>query len=148
MTSPANKPTGWLTSRKALVGVVVLIVLAGFVRQGATLDTPTKAGSTFQPVAWWPSDFSVTTDPTVAYQWAQGKVTCSLDSCWGMTVIPRDGCPAGLYVEVSITDSAGAAVGYSNDTAGSVQPGQRAQLVFENTEPTGKTARLTDVSCR
>lgn len=111
--------------------------------------TPQAAPQAAPVAAWWPSGFSATADPAVAYRWlAKNEFTCSLDSCWGMEAIARDGCPASLYVEVSVSDSSGAAVGYSNDTAGAVRAGQHAKLVFENTESTGRTARLTNVTCR
>jgi hypothetical protein len=77
------------------------------------------------------------------------EVTCtySSGSCWGMEAIARDGCPASLYVEISILDASGAAIGYSNDVAGSVSPGQHAKLTFDTMEDGASKARLAEVSC-
>jgi hypothetical protein len=64
-----------------------------------------------------------------------------------MYVIPKDGCPSSLYVELSILDSAGNAIGFTNDTAGAVIAGQQAKMVFDSLESGAVKARLTDVSC-
>ena len=66
-----------------------------------------------------------------------------------MTLIARDGCSSTLYAEVSVSDKAGTALRYSNVSVGSVTPGQRANLVFENTDgASAEMARLTTVTCR
>jgi hypothetical protein len=138
-----------MTSRSKFL--IIGAVFAGLwvIGHATPQPAPAPAPQAAPAANWIPTGFSATTDPTVAYRWlAKDQFSCSLDSCWGMEVVPRDGCPASLYVEVSVSDSSGAAVGYSNDTAGAVQPGQHAKLVFENTEATGKTARLTNVTCR
>lgn len=99
---------------------------------------------------WWPADFSpFAEDRSIAWRWMESsEYDCTADSCWGMLVIPRDGCRSSLYVELSIQDGSGAAVGYTNDTAGSVSPGQRAKMVFDSYEPGAAKARLAEISCR
>lgn len=136
-------------SRGILIVGAIIVVLYVIGNSSKTSSPASGGGAAPAVTAWWPAGFSATTDPKVAYKWSEkGTYSCELERCWGMEVIARDGCPSSLYVEVAVADSGGAAVGYSNDTAGAVQAGQHAKLVFENTEPTGQTARLTTVSCR
>lgn len=98
---------------------------------------------------WWPSDFSpYAEDPSIAWRWmTDGEYDCTADTCWGMFVIPRDGCRSSLYVELAIEDRSGAAVGYTNDTAGAVSPGQRAKMTFGSYELGAHKARLAEVAC-
>jgi hypothetical protein len=129
-----------------VLGIIVWAVLSrgsGSSSSAAATQRPTQATPA---AAWAPADYTISPDPKVAYRWLS-SVTCTLDSCWGIEAIARDGCPNSLYVELSITDSSGAAVGYTNDVAGAVAPGQHAKMTFENTEERGKNATVSKVSC-
>ena len=63
-----------------------------------------------------------------------------------MRVVARDGCDS-LYVELQTQDSAGTAVGWTNDTASHLAPGQVANLDFAITDDNVKTARLVEMNC-
>lgn len=131
--------------------VVVAVILAGC-SGGASVHTPRPTVASTPVAAWWPSDFTpAPSDRTVAYRWLKaGEFTCRYQTgsaCWGMYVIARDGCPGSLYVELSLTDGSGTVVGMANDTAGAVQRGQKAKLVFDTFEEAAMKARLADVSC-
>ena len=113
----------------------------------ANLAPPTRA-----PI-WYPAGFTAATSEqggAVAWRWLTStEVHCTYSdaSCFGMYAVPKTGCPSSLYVELSLIDSAGNAVGYTNDVAGAVSPGQQAKLVFDTFDKTVKQARLSKISC-
>lgn len=127
-----------------LVGLVVLLAVVTNNRSDSRAD-PRAPAATVE-ANWIPAGFLRSPESSVAYRWIDGQ-TCLLDSCWGIEAIARDGCPSSLYIELSIEDTAGTAVGYTNDTVSSLKAGQRAKFTFENSEDTGQKARVTKVSC-
>ncbi len=64
-----------------------------------------------------------------------------------MSVVTKNGCPSSIYVEIQLLDKSGSAVGYSNDTVGSLAPEQVAKLDFTVTEEDDVEARLTEINC-
>jgi hypothetical protein len=64
-----------------------------------------------------------------------------------MSIIAREGCPSSLYAEITILDSSGTNIGYTNDTTSGLGAGQKAKMVFETFEPGAKNARLAEISC-
>jgi len=87
-------------------------------------------------------------DSTTAYKWIDPAASdCISDSCWAMEVVTQNGCPNSLYVELSLEDAAGTAVGYTNDVAGSVAAGQKARLTFDSFEKSATKAKLSQVTC-
>ena len=64
-----------------------------------------------------------------------------------MEIIAREGCPTSLYAEITILDSAGTNIGFTNDTTSGLGAGQKAKLVFEDFTPGAQSARLAEVSC-
>lgn len=100
---------------------------------------------------WVPVGFTkASMDETIAYRWMDGaEYDCEiLDRCWGMELVSKDGCPGGMYVELTTLAADGAAVGFTNDTVGSIVAGGKARMVFDNTDDSASKARLADVSCR
>lgn len=85
----------------------------------------------------------------VGWRWLQrNEYDCSYgDACWGMEVVPKDGCANSLYVELTLLDGSGANVGLDNDSSNAVNPGQRAILVFESFEDRAASARVAEISC-
>lgn len=151
-----NEPAAPKKKGNPLVGCAFLLVLGGAglwflsgsgLGVGAPTHTSAPAAAAWQP----PASFALAPDdPTVAVRWmdtAEFKCTYSSGACWGMEVVARDGCPSSLYVELSLMDATGAAVGYTNAVAGSVSPGQHAKLVFDTLKEGVAKARLTQVSC-
>lgn len=102
--------------------------------------------------AWYPSDFMpMTQDTSVAFRWMtkselQGACSEYDAACWGLYVVPRDGC-GYLYVELSVLDGTGTAIGYTNAVGSGVQPGQRARLIFDSFDKAASKARISKVSC-
>jgi hypothetical protein len=86
---------------------------------------------------WYPSNYNLYADGTdnIAWKWNNAIITnCYSDSCVGMQVITNpngSGCPGGLYAELNQKDSSGAAIGITNQTVGSLLPGDKANLTFQ-----------------
>lgn len=112
--------------------------------------TRTTAKATPTPIAtkWYPKGYSEVQDG-IAFAWIPNKkVSCpTYTTCWQAYVIARDGCPSSLYVELSVENKAGDAIGFTNDVAGTVRPGQRAKLTFISTSDEQARAALAEVSC-
>lgn len=99
---------------------------------------------------WYPKGFNeYTGDSQIAWRWAErGEYRCSYgDYCWGMFITAREGCPSSLYAEITILDSSGTNIGFTNDTTSGLGAGQKAKLVFESFTSGAKTARLAKISC-
>ena len=94
--------------------------------------------------AWIPEGWNQY-DETTYWQWTD-DCDGSYTGCHGMDVITRDGC-SGLYVELQLLDSAGNAVGFTNDTLGSLDPGQVAKLDFSIYEDRAASAKLAEINC-
>lgn len=97
---------------------------------------------------WYPKDFS-TYSEEIAYRWLNpSEFNCSYgDRCWGMLIIAKNGCPSSLYAEITILDSGGSNIGFTNDTTSGLSSGQQAKLIFEDFTPGANTARLSEISC-
>jgi hypothetical protein len=97
---------------------------------------------------WYPKGFSEFEDG-IAWRWAErGEYRCSYgDHCWGMFIVAKFGCPSMLYAEITILDSGGTNIGFTNDTTSSVGSGQQAKLVFEDFTPGADSARLAEIKC-
>lgn len=65
-----------------------------------------------------------------------------------MRVISRDGCPSSLYAEINVL-SGDTVIGYANDTVGSLDPGDVAELAFQSFEDGYGTlsGRLKEINC-
>lgn len=99
-------------------------------------------------IPWYPKGYSEFEDG-IAYRWlSSGQFSCSYSSgsCWGMSVRSELGCNS-LYVEITIMDSQGNNIGYTNDTTSGLRAGQSAKMVFDSFEDNASTARLAKVSC-
>lgn len=99
-------------------------------------------------VPWYPRGWN-SWDEGVAWRWIDGA-DCgySFGYCWQIEVIARDGCADGIYAEMSIL-SGGTVTDYSNDTLGSLGPGERGRLDFEHFgEGEGTlSGRITEIDC-
>lgn len=120
-----------------------------------TDDTTPRATPTPTPRPPTPTPASATThtwtdDPSLTWRWMEGhEFSCEFDgaACWGMLVTAAAGCASNLYVELSVMDSQEVVVGFTNDTAGALAPGQTARLVFESFESGARQARPTEMTC-
>ena len=112
--------------------------------EGIRINVQSAAGN----VPWYPKGYSEF-ESGIAYKWlSTGQFSCSYSSssCWGMSVTSQSGC-SSLYVEITILDSQGNNIGYTNDTTSGLQPGQNAKMIFDSFENNASKARLAKVSC-
>lgn len=88
--------------------------------------------------------------PVVAYRWlGPGEYECEYSGsrCWGLLMIPRDGCGSGLQVAVSIEDRAGVVIDFGLDSVGSVDEGQQARLIFHSFLADSYRVEVSDIDC-
>jgi len=142
--APAPTREGSNAARGTLL--LILIIAGAWWFFGRNSD----GGSPIVPdsPAWTPPSGFTRYDAGAGYRWIEpGAGDCISDKCWAMEVVTRAGCPNSLYVELSLVDSSGTAVGYTNDVAGVVAAGQKARLTFDSFEPSAHEARLTELTC-
>ena len=98
---------------------------------------------------WYPDDFNLYYgDTNVAWKWVKGRsCTYSSASCWHMDLMTRAGADY-VYVEISIEDSSGSYVDYSNDTARNLRPGQVAKLEFSSFSRGPLSGQIAEINVR
>ena len=114
-----------------------------------TTSTTTSSTTTTTIQAWNPEGYVVVLPQDgVATRWLEnGEFSCGYyDWCWGMEVITKFGC-SNLYVEISLKNKNGVNIGWTNDTAQGLAPGDKAQLIFGTYDSQAETASLAEVSC-
>ncbi|MGI8829808.1 MAG: DNA translocase FtsK [Candidatus Limnocylindria bacterium] len=103
------------------------------------------------PDDWLPTGFKLwPDDPTLGFRFRdRDEFECPYSGvgCHSVEVIARDGCSAGLYIEASLLDDGGSSVGYTNDTASRLSPGQTAKLILNVTEDTTDRVQITEINC-
>ena len=109
-------------------------------------DAVSAARSVIQNVPWFPKGFKEFSDE-VAYKWSKRKDRCfSRCSYWAVDVITKRGCD-NLYVQLSILDSGGNNIGWTNDTATSVKAGQIAKLMLTTYESGVASGSIDEIRC-
>jgi len=98
---------------------------------------------------WYPKGF-VSYDSSTAYRFLDyGKdyrCTYSSSYCWGVEMLTKYGC-SSLYAEMTILDSSGRNIGFTNDTASSIRPNEKVILIFDSFEDGADQGRLDLISC-
>jgi hypothetical protein len=154
VSPPAVSKGRWFNLSDKQIAAVVIggVLIFGWV--GSRFGSP-RAAPTERPAATveaWsvPAGFTKVAGETIAYRWDETPNCSIADTCWGLEVVSKHGCPDGLYVELTTLTAGGDVVGYANDTVGSVRAGETAILSFDNFErDEGATkARIGEVSCR
>lgn len=106
-------------------------------REGAALKALGQYDSAVQraivlanSAPWYPKGY-FEIEAGLAGKWTTGSeyVDCYECNYWTMDVVAKNGCPGGLYVELSILRS-GAAVDWTNDSLSSLGSGQKGKLEF------------------
>jgi hypothetical protein len=130
-----------------LLGVVGVLLVVGYL--GGAGERAQRAQATPQSAWNPPAGFRVYEDGLGWKFLEKTEYRCAMTTipCVGGAVYARDGCPNNLYVELSVIDSAGSAIGYTNDAVGAIGPGQTAKLTFNITEDDASDVRLTQISC-
>jgi hypothetical protein len=98
---------------------------------------------------WYPKGF-VSYDSNTAYRFLEyGKdYRCTYSSayCWGVEMLTKLGC-SSLYAEMTILDSSGRNIGFTNDSANGVRPNEKVILIFNSFEDGADQGRLELISC-
>jgi hypothetical protein len=99
-----------------------------------------------EDTSWIPAGYTAF-NSDVAWKWsADGSYTCSYRSCSQIEVVSKNGCD-NLYAEASLLDRSKNNVGYTNATTSSLQPMQKALLMFESDNGIYNTIQLSKISC-
>jgi hypothetical protein len=99
------------------------------------------------PAPWYPEGYTLWSSD-LAWQWLdRSELDCSVDSCWGMFVMTRYGCPTSLWVELQITDPSGTVVDSLVDSVGTLERGQQARLSFSSIEEGPLQAEPVEMAC-
>jgi hypothetical protein len=77
---------------------------------------------------WYPNGY-FDVGEGLAGKWTRDYVDCYGCSYWTLDVVSKNGCPSGVYVEMSILRD-GVAVDWTNDSLSSLSPGQKGKLEF------------------
>ena len=150
-------------AKKILIGAgifIALSIIGGIAGGGSTDNSSSNTESTSTSAAeepevdvapWYPDGYFEAQEG-IAFKWmttAENNASdaCTGDWCWGAYAIARDGCPSSLYAEITISDSQGVQIGYTNDSVGSVAPGTKVRIMFNTYEDSAKTAKLAKISC-
>jgi hypothetical protein len=102
---------------------------------------------------WYPAGYSQF-NANIAFKWDNNVSKCDQNDaidgsyCWDMLVITRHGCSSTLYAELNIMEGS-TVLDFSNDTLGTLAPGQVGELGFQAYENTSGTleGQLKTVDC-
>ena len=138
------------------MGVVAAAALVGLAGCGPSEDVssgPAGGSSAYDyPRATWtpPEGFipyQTARGDNLAFQWVTPSDCRTGVMCFSMNVVVENGCARSLYAAITLLDSAGNNVGWTNDTAQGVMPGENTRLVFSTYERYAESARIAEVSC-
>ena len=140
-----------------IIGALIFLAILGQLFGSKSSDTvstsstsSTSSASTYDS-SWIPTGFTAyADDENVAWRWGTTSETnCTYDSgsCWSAIVITRDGCPSGIYAEISILDKSGVQIDYTNDTTTRVLPKARVKLTFDTFNDQAEKAQIGKISC-
>jgi len=134
--------------RRIAATATLALLLAGCANRSdptfpTTISTQTSAPSWVLP-GW-------TQVGDLAWKWTdadQGDCKSYQDGCFGITVMSKDGCPGGIYIEVAVLEG-GVVVDRANEITAGLDPRQQARAVLSPPGGTqaGAKAKLTDLSC-
>lgn len=97
-------------------------------------STQTRFQSAVDSAPWYPAGYTEATwasgSDKIAYKWVERGHDCYSCYQWDINVISKDGCPSSLYAKVNI-EKGGVAIGWTNDTLGSLDAGQVGQMRFQ-----------------
>ena len=101
-------------------------------------STYNSAQSRFQSAVddapWYPAGYSEATwasgTDEIAFKWVDRRNDCYDCYQWDINVISKEGCSSSLYAKVNVEKS-GVAIGWTNDSLGSLDAGQVGQMRFK-----------------
>lgn len=138
--------------KRILIGLMfsVLIALTACGKAASSLSAGDINATQRAQFAWKPSGFnSFAGDATLAWRFLDsGEYSCSYSGwrCGGIEVVSQNGCDS-LYSEVTVLDSGGSNIGWTNDTAQGVSPMEKVKLIFDFTEDDASQFRVAELNC-
>lgn len=97
-------------------------------------STQSRFQSAVDDAPWYPAGYSEATwasgTDKIAYKWVDRGYDCNSCYQWDINVISKEGCSSSLYAKVDIEKN-GVAIGWTNDSLGSLYAGQVGQMRFK-----------------
>jgi hypothetical protein len=97
-------------------------------------STQSQFQSAVDDAPWYPAGYTeaiwASGTDKIAYKWVERGYDCYKCYQWDINVISKQGCSSSLYAKVNIEKS-GIAVGWTNDSLGSLDAGQVGQMRFQ-----------------
>lgn len=149
---PKKSGLNWKITLASLLVVIALGSLVGedTNSQISNENSKSEENATSVDISWIPEGFNGwSQDENVGWRWLKSsEFDCEYgDSCWGIMVISKSGCPNGLYAELSLLDKDDVQVGYTNESLSSSLPLQKSKMIFETFEDSAQTGRLAEIKC-
>jgi len=116
-------------------------------------STQSRFQSAVDDAPWYPAGYSEATwasgTDKIAFKWVDRRSDCYECYQWDIDVISKYGCSSSLYAQVDIEKN-GVAIGWTNDSLGSLDAGQVGQMRFKfYGEGYGTlTASVQEFNCR
>lgn len=97
-------------------------------------------------VPWYPDGYSELRQG-IAFKWVDARMIYSRGYQWDIDFLAQSGCES-VYAKIDILDSSGRVIGWTNDTLGTVRPGEVGRLTFTKYSGSGTlTARVSEFNC-
>ena len=97
-------------------------------------STQSRFQSAVDDAPWYPDGYSEASwasgTDKIAYKWVERGHDCYSCYQWDINVISKQGCSSSLYAKVDIEKN-GVAIGWTNDSLGSLYAGQVGQMTFK-----------------
>jgi len=155
--APVVAPSPTSSGSVGLVLVVIGIAVLLGVAYAVTHTTGSESHSAYTPAgepAWSPPPgyeiHETAEGKAVGVQWAkakEGECIGSRGACVALIVVSKEACPRNFYASITLLDKAGQNIGWTNDSAQGVRPGEPARLVFESYTPNVVSARVAELNC-
>jgi hypothetical protein len=140
-----------------VVGILFLFIIVlgivngykqGYLFNNSIVNEESTGKAKVEDTSWIPAGYTAySSDSDVAWKWsAKGSYTCPYGSCLQIEVVSKNGCD-NLYTEASLLDASNNNVGYTNATTSSLQPMQKALLMFSSYNEDVESFRLSKISC-
>jgi hypothetical protein len=132
----------------SVAGILVLFTGCAYLF-GSSYNKVVKEGSGEAPLedtSWVPAGYKAFNN-NIAWKWsADGSYSCPYARCAQIEVVSKNGC-SSLYAEASEIDGSNNNVGFTNATTSSLQPNQKAILMFQSFKDNATSYRLSKISC-
>jgi hypothetical protein len=140
-----------------VVGILFLFIIVlgivngykqGYLFNNSIVNEESTGKAKVEDTSWIPAGYTAySRNSDVAWKWsADDSYTCSNGSCAQIEVVSKNGCD-NLYAEASLLDASKNNVGYTNATTSSLQPMQKALLMFSSYNEDFQSFRLSKISC-